>query len=213
MAVVSFHLYCFSTDDSSTQHSMLVVGYGREKGTPYWLVKNSWSKSWGIDGYIKIAWKNNTCGVTKKPVVALMHHTSFHFPVKEKITYINPSDPTSMGRKIHAQPRPQKRDAIPHPYVHNYARSTFAGDVKDKVNKEKQIRQIIHSNYRKLNKLKRTISGLDIRNGKEFFRKTLPNPADLPVRSYKIKHYPFNVMKRRNVIKANKLLVQFLAEK
>lgn len=83
-----------------------MVGYGKENGVPYWLVKNSWSASWGIDGYIKLAWKGNICAVTKNPVVALMKHNTFQFPVKEKINYVNPLDPISMGRKIHAQHRP-----------------------------------------------------------------------------------------------------------
>ena len=85
---------------------MLVIGYGKENGVPYWLVKNSWSSSWGIDGYIKLAWKGNTCGVTKNPVVALMKHTSFQFPVKENILYVNPLQPDSMGRKVHGKHRP-----------------------------------------------------------------------------------------------------------
>jgi cathepsin B len=30
------------------------VGYGEEVGIPYWLCANSWSKSWGMEGYFKI---------------------------------------------------------------------------------------------------------------------------------------------------------------
>ncbi|KAK7605221.1 hypothetical protein V9T40_007079 [Parthenolecanium corni] len=45
-------------------HAMLVVGYGTQDGTDYWLLKNTWGESWGENGYMKIARnRNNTCGV------------------------------------------------------------------------------------------------------------------------------------------------------
>lgn len=50
-------------------HAALAVGYGVERGVPYWLVKNSWSAIWGDKGYIKIAMKDDNCGVTQKAVV------------------------------------------------------------------------------------------------------------------------------------------------
>lgn len=36
-------------------HAVVLVGYGEEDGNPYWLVRNSWSPSYGEKGYIKIA--------------------------------------------------------------------------------------------------------------------------------------------------------------
>lgn len=41
----------------------MAVGYGDDNGTPYWMVKNSWSKNWGDQGYFKILRGKNMCGV------------------------------------------------------------------------------------------------------------------------------------------------------
>lgn len=57
------------TCGTNLDHGVLVVGYGTEDGLDFYKVKNSWSTSWGENGYIKLGRGNqyNTgsgqCGI------------------------------------------------------------------------------------------------------------------------------------------------------
>jgi cathepsin L len=57
---------------TNLDHGVLIVVYGVENSTPYWLVKNSWGPGWGLNGYVKIARSDSTndagiCGVAMQP--------------------------------------------------------------------------------------------------------------------------------------------------
>jgi cathepsin L len=50
-------------------HGVQAVGYGEEKGQDFWIIRNSWSPSYGESGYIRIARQSTvTCGVDTKPL-------------------------------------------------------------------------------------------------------------------------------------------------
>ncbi|KAF6209694.1 hypothetical protein GE061_015443 [Apolygus lucorum] len=54
--------YPYCTTD--VDHAVVVVGYGTENGTDYWLVKNSYGETFGQKGFIKMARnKGNQCAI------------------------------------------------------------------------------------------------------------------------------------------------------
>lgn len=44
-------------------HSIVIIGYGEENGIKYWIVRNSWGKEFGDNGYFKILRAHNCCGI------------------------------------------------------------------------------------------------------------------------------------------------------
>jgi cathepsin L len=61
----------YSDCGTRVDHAVLAVGYGMDGDTPYWVVKNSWSDTWGQDGYVWIAMDSSsskgTCGIQEYP--------------------------------------------------------------------------------------------------------------------------------------------------
>eukprot|EP01064_Diplonema_japonicum_P037856 TRINITY_DN8_c0_g1_i10.p1 TRINITY_DN8_c0_g1~~TRINITY_DN8_c0_g1_i10.p1 ORF type:complete len:778 (+),score=266.13 TRINITY_DN8_c0_g1_i10:57-2390(+) len=53
-------------------HAVLLVGYGVDQGTKYWLIKNSWGTDWGEDGYLRLERGSNQCGITSAPTLAFV---------------------------------------------------------------------------------------------------------------------------------------------
>jgi len=57
-------VYDSDSCSTSANHAVLAVGYGTTTdGKPYWIVKNSWGASWGMNGYFFMARGKDMCGI------------------------------------------------------------------------------------------------------------------------------------------------------
>ena len=57
---------------TTLDHAVEIVSYGSENGIDYWNVRNSWSNTWGENGYVRIKKTSSTndigiCGVAAEP--------------------------------------------------------------------------------------------------------------------------------------------------
>jgi len=51
-------------------HCVALTGFDLDASTPYWTLKNSWATDWGEDGYMRVEYGTNTCGVAVEAIYA-----------------------------------------------------------------------------------------------------------------------------------------------
>ncbi|PIO71834.1 papain family cysteine protease [Teladorsagia circumcincta] len=52
-------------------HAVKLIGWGKENGTPYWLIANSWHDDWGEKGFYRMIRGINNCRIEEMVVAGL----------------------------------------------------------------------------------------------------------------------------------------------
>jgi len=65
-------------------HGVLIVGFDDNNNPPYWIVKNSWTNTWGEAGYIRVEKGTDQCLITS-------------YPCSSKVKKAGPPGPTPPG--------------------------------------------------------------------------------------------------------------------
>lgn len=49
----------------TSDHCVQLVGYDKTGSAPYWKLRNQWGSTWGEDGYVRLPYGSNSCGITQ----------------------------------------------------------------------------------------------------------------------------------------------------
>mmetsp|Transcript_13522 Transcript_13522/g.49193 ORF Transcript_13522/g.49193 Transcript_13522/m.49193 type:complete len:347 (-) Transcript_13522:191-1231(-) len=76
-----FQLYAGGVFDgecgTALDHGVLAVGYDITGDVPYWIIKNSWGETWGMEGYMQMIMFKNQCGIGMNPSYPTMDDAGF----------------------------------------------------------------------------------------------------------------------------------------
>ncbi|GAM19866.1 hypothetical protein SAMD00019534_030410 [Acytostelium subglobosum LB1] len=65
-------IYVHTTGKDLGGHCVKIIGWGAQNGTPYWIVNNSWTTSWGNQGQFWIKMGVDECGIESDVVAGMI---------------------------------------------------------------------------------------------------------------------------------------------
>jgi C1A family cysteine protease len=65
---------CGSMAADYQDHCVMATGFNATASTPYWIVRNSWSDTWGEEGYIYLEMAENTCGLADDATIPTVEY-------------------------------------------------------------------------------------------------------------------------------------------
>lgn len=61
---------CGNSGYWALNHCVALTGFDLDDG--YWVLRNSWDTTWGEDGYMRVEYGTNTCGVATEAIYATL---------------------------------------------------------------------------------------------------------------------------------------------
>ncbi|KAH9625005.1 hypothetical protein KSS87_011262 [Heliosperma pusillum] len=98
-----------SSNPDDIDHAVLIVGYGSEGDKDYWIVKNSWGTSWGMEGYIYIRRNTNL------PYGVCAINAEASYPIQSSSAQSPYPSPPSSPPSPHNPPPPPPPPPVPAP--------------------------------------------------------------------------------------------------
>lgn len=65
-------IYAHTTGVARGGHAIRIVGYGSEKGQPYWIIANTWGDKWGEAGFFRMKRGTNEGGIETEGVAGVV---------------------------------------------------------------------------------------------------------------------------------------------
>ena len=122
-------------DADDQDHCVMATGFNSAP-TPYWIVRNSWSSTWGEYGYIYLDMSTNTCGLADDATIPTVE---LYFSTEQKAAAAGQAHNFSDGADsciiafttvAGGKPKPNQ------PWNEKDTRSNMAGDQEELKNKQ-----------------------------------------------------------------------------